>query len=128
MHEEPPPGPSTPISRQPDAFFLLALVFALRECGMKVTPTDIVAAAALIRTSDSWPREELSRVLAAVLIRRPGDRALFEETFARLYDQQLFKATSASTALRRGGPGGPPSPRMLQTFSTNGLALQVPRR
>ena len=76
------------LAREPaaDVAFVLALIFALREEGLLVTAADAHAAAALIKTQASWPRDDLLVLLGALLVRRAADRPIFEAAFARLYD------------------------------------------
>lgn len=97
--------------RSPDLTFVLALVFSLREQGVMVTPADTHAAVGLFRTQETWSRDELKQVLAAVLVRRSADRAVFEETFVRLHDSKKPAAAGGRDFESSSPP--PPRPSVL---------------
>jgi hypothetical protein len=94
--------------RSPDLAFVLALVFSLREQGVLLTPADTHAAVGLFRTQETWSRDELKQVLTAVLVRRSADRAVFEETFARLHDSP--RPAAAGDRFEPPPPPPPPPP------------------
>src|SRR5262245_55888959 len=81
-------APSCGISRRPpmSAAFIVSLVLKLREQGVQVSAADAYAAAVLLRSSESWTREELLSVVASVLVKRAMDRPTFEAVFAACYD------------------------------------------
>jgi hypothetical protein len=98
----------------PNLSFVLALVFSLREHGMLLTPADAHAAVALLATRAIWPRDELLRLLGSVLVRRAGDRAFFEEAFARLYDRPA--RAQETRPERKDAPEAPPRPPSKREF------------
>jgi len=88
--------------RSIDAAFVMALVFALRRRRLRISPGDAWTCMALARSKAAWTRAEITAVLSALLVRRPGEAAIFEAEFGPLFDRSL----PTSAPIRR--PAEPP--------------------
>lgn len=73
---------------------------ALREHGLVAGPSEIVDAAAAARTLGFTDRERLRAALAATLLRRSGERRVFDE----LFDVYFPRAVGGSTSLGDSAP------------------------
>jgi hypothetical protein len=111
-------SPEAPIAlfagAKPHIAPLLGLVFGLRERGVAITTADVHASVTLLKSNDTWDREELFRVLAAIFVKRPRDRTLFAIEFARHYDSIEPIDPVKTDATQEGGetPFVSPSPEI----------------
>lgn len=84
---------------------LVAFVTALRSHGVAVGPGETVDAAQVITALDLLQREQLREGLAAALLRRGGERAVFDSLF-ELYFPVATAATGAAEPAPLEEPGG----------------------
>jgi uncharacterized protein with von Willebrand factor type A (vWA) domain len=64
---------------------------ALREHGVAVTPAEVVAAVAALRVIDQTDREEVFLSLRSIFTSRVDDFPIFEQLFAKYWDEALEK-------------------------------------
>ncbi len=95
----------TPVAGDAVLSMLLALIEQLRAAGVGVSMGEMLDAAESMRHLDLLERGVLREALAASLVKRHDDRALFDELFDRCF------AIAAASPLRPAAPDGPaPSP------------------
>src|SRR3954463_2320837 len=81
---------------------LLVLFEELRAAGVGVSMSEVLDAAESLRHVDLADRPLLREVLAASLVKRHQDRALFDELFDR-----CFRLAAPAPAVTAGAPPGP---------------------
>ncbi|WP_342150298.1 hypothetical protein [Methylorubrum sp. SB2] len=52
---------------------------------MAVGIADVVAMTRLVQSHEAWERDELSRVLSAIVVKGPEDRRIFDGAFAIVF-------------------------------------------
>ena len=90
---------------EPEIENLVLFCRALREHGLAVTPSEVVAAVTTLRLIDTSDREEVFLSLRSVLTTRVDDFPIFEELFEtfwnRLPEKLVERETSFKLQLKR---------------------------